>query len=119
MRMPQKPGLSCFVARFKHFAAVSTNVPAAVAFGMKEAHVFGFRDWVGGRWPLGPGGIEHSVFSWQCRIRRIVGGRTRHGSPRCRSSGARKCTVDQCALGGLVPGIPSSLPTLSCLMPKI
>ena len=50
----------------EHFAAVSTNVPAAVAFGVQEAHVFGFRG-LGRRslQPLGPGGIEHSVFSWQ------------------------------------------------------
>jgi len=33
--------------------------PAAVAFGVKEAHVFGFRDWVGGRYSLwGPVGLS-------------------------------------------------------------
>ena len=43
----------------EHFAAVSTNVPAAVSFGVKEAHVFGFRDWVGGRFSLwGPVGLS-------------------------------------------------------------
>jgi glucose-6-phosphate isomerase len=43
----------------EHFAAVSTNVPAAVSFGVKEAHVFGFRDWVGGRYSLwGPVGLS-------------------------------------------------------------
>lgn len=43
----------------EHFAAVSTNVPAAVGFGVDEANVFGFRDWVGGRYSLwGPVGLS-------------------------------------------------------------
>lgn len=43
----------------EHFAAVSTNVPAAVNFGVVEEHVFGFRDWVGGRYSLwGPVGLS-------------------------------------------------------------
>ena len=43
----------------EHFAAVSTNVPAAVNFGVHEEHVFGFRDWVGGRYSLwGPVGLS-------------------------------------------------------------
>ena len=42
-----------------HFAAVSTNIPAAVRFGVKAEHVFGFRDWVGGRYSLwGPVGLS-------------------------------------------------------------
>lgn len=35
-----------------HFAAVSTNVEAAVAFGIEAHNVFGFWDWVGGRFSL-------------------------------------------------------------------
>ncbi len=35
-----------------HFAALSTNHQAAAAFGIPAAHVFGFRDWVGGRYSL-------------------------------------------------------------------
>lgn len=43
----------------EHFAAVSTNVPAAVNFGVVKEHVFGFRDWVGGRYSLwGPVGLS-------------------------------------------------------------
>ena len=43
----------------EHFAAVSTNVPAAVGFGVDKANVFGFRDWVGGRYSLwGPVGMS-------------------------------------------------------------
>jgi glucose-6-phosphate isomerase len=36
----------------KHFAAVSTNLPAVQAFGIDPANVFGFWDWVGGRYSL-------------------------------------------------------------------
>ncbi len=35
-----------------HMAAVSTNVPAAGAFGIAEDRVFGFWDWVGGRYSV-------------------------------------------------------------------
>jgi glucose-6-phosphate isomerase len=34
----------------RHFVAVSTNVPAAEAFGIDPEHVFEFWDWVGGRY---------------------------------------------------------------------
>ncbi|HXY57250.1 MAG TPA: glucose-6-phosphate isomerase [Methylocystis sp.] len=36
----------------KHFAAVSTRLDKAAAFGIDPAHVFGFWDWVGGRYSL-------------------------------------------------------------------
>ncbi len=36
----------------KHFCALSTNIPAAQAFGIDAANVFPFRDWVGGRYSL-------------------------------------------------------------------
>jgi glucose-6-phosphate isomerase len=36
----------------RHFAAVSTNLPACAAFGVPEERVFGFWDWVGGRYSL-------------------------------------------------------------------
>jgi glucose-6-phosphate isomerase len=36
----------------KHFAAVSTNLPDVAAFGIDAANVFGFWDWVGGRYSL-------------------------------------------------------------------
>ena len=35
-----------------HLAAVSSNVEAAGAFGIERGRVFGFRDWVGGRYSL-------------------------------------------------------------------
>ncbi len=36
----------------KHFAAVSTNIPAVTKFGIDEANTFGFWDWVGGRYSM-------------------------------------------------------------------
>jgi glucose-6-phosphate isomerase len=36
----------------KHFAAVSTNLKAVGAFGIDPANVFGFWDWVGGRYSM-------------------------------------------------------------------
>jgi len=36
----------------KHFAAVSTNAKAVAAFGIDTANMFGFWDWVGGRYSL-------------------------------------------------------------------
>jgi len=45
-----KLGSETAVAR--HFCALSTNVPAASAFGIDQKNVFPFRDWVGGRYSL-------------------------------------------------------------------
>lgn len=36
----------------KHFVAVSTNTDAVKAFGMDAEHMFGFWDWVGGRYSM-------------------------------------------------------------------
>lgn len=35
-----------------HFAAVSTNIEAGGAFGISEERIFGFWDWVGGRYSI-------------------------------------------------------------------
>ena len=35
-----------------HFVALSTNLDAVATFGIRPEHVFGFRDWVGGRFSL-------------------------------------------------------------------
>ncbi len=40
------------VAVATHFAALSTNLKAVAAFGIAPERVFGFRDWVGGRYSL-------------------------------------------------------------------
>ncbi len=37
----------------RHFVAVSTNRPAVDAFGIDPANMFGFWDWVGGRYSVG------------------------------------------------------------------
>jgi glucose-6-phosphate isomerase len=36
----------------EHFVAVSTNAPAVAAFGIDTANMFGFWDWVGGRYSV-------------------------------------------------------------------
>jgi glucose-6-phosphate isomerase len=46
----QKLGPDAAVA--KHFAAVSTNIPGATKFGIDPANIFGFWDWVGGRYSM-------------------------------------------------------------------
>lgn len=35
-----------------HFVAVSTNIPACAEFGIQEDRIFGFWDWVGGRYSI-------------------------------------------------------------------
>jgi len=48
--LQQRLGPDAAVAR--HFAAVSTNIEAATKFGIDPAHIFGFWDWVGGRYSM-------------------------------------------------------------------
>lgn len=36
----------------KHMAAVSTNIPLTSEFGIDPENVFGFWDWVGGRYSV-------------------------------------------------------------------
>ena len=45
-----RPGDEAAVA--KHFVAVSTNAPAVAKFGIDTANMFGFWDWVGGRYSM-------------------------------------------------------------------
>jgi glucose-6-phosphate isomerase len=46
----QRLGPNAAVA--KHLAAVSTNIQAATKFGIDPARIFGFWDWVGGRYSM-------------------------------------------------------------------
>lgn len=39
-------------ATANHFVAVSTNIPGATVFGIGESNIFGFWNWVGGRFSL-------------------------------------------------------------------
>ncbi len=58
-----------------HLAAVSTNIPACAAFGVPEARVFGFWDWVGGRYSLwGAIGLPVAVAVGAARFRALLGG---------------------------------------------
>ncbi|HBP45476.1 MAG TPA: glucose-6-phosphate isomerase [Flavobacteriales bacterium] len=58
-----------------HFAAVSTNVDAAVDFGVKAEHVFGFQDWVGGRYSLwGPVGLSIACFAGSAAFTELLAG---------------------------------------------
>ena len=45
-------GLADDAAVARHFVAVSTNAPQVRAFGIDEANMFGFWDWVGGRYSV-------------------------------------------------------------------
>jgi len=45
-------GLGADVDVAKHFVAVSTNAQAVQAFGIDAANMFGFWDWVGGRYSM-------------------------------------------------------------------
>lgn len=58
-----------------HFAAVSTNVPASVKFGIPAERVFGFSDWVGGRYSLwGPVGLAIAVAIGASQFEQLLGG---------------------------------------------
>jgi glucose-6-phosphate isomerase len=48
----------------KHFVAVSTNLPAVAEFGIDSANVFGFWDWVGGRFSVSSavGGVPLALY---------------------------------------------------------
>ncbi len=58
-----------------HLAAVSTNVPACEAFGVDPARVFGFWDWVGGRYSLwGAIGLPVAIAIGAARFREMLAG---------------------------------------------
>lgn len=59
----------------EHFAAVSSNVPLASQFGIPEARIFGFSDWVGGRYSLwGPVGLAIAVAIGASDFRNFLAG---------------------------------------------
>jgi glucose-6-phosphate isomerase len=58
-----------------HLVAVSTNIPACAAFGVPEDRVFGFWDWVGGRYSLwGAIGLPVAVATGAARFRALLDG---------------------------------------------
>ncbi len=60
-----------------HFAALSTNTAAVAAFGIPSARMFGFRDWVGGRFSLwSPVGLSIALAAgWDAFEAMLEGGR--------------------------------------------
>ncbi len=59
----------------RHLAAVSTNIPACEAFGIEAERVFGFWDWVGGRYSLwGAIGLPIAVAAGAARFRELLAG---------------------------------------------
>jgi glucose-6-phosphate isomerase len=59
----------------KHFAALSTNLKAVAAFGIPQEHVFGFRDWVGGRYSLwSPVGLVIALAAGWDRFQQMLDG---------------------------------------------
>ncbi len=58
-----------------HFAAVSSRVDRAVAFGIRAERVFGFEDWVGGRYSLwGPVGLTVAMAIGAAHFEALLGG---------------------------------------------
>jgi glucose-6-phosphate isomerase len=59
----------------KHFVAVSTNAEAVAAFGIDPANMFGFWDWVGGRYSLGSAvGLSLMLAIGPAGFREMLGG---------------------------------------------
>ena len=59
----------------RHFAALSTNLPAVAAFGIAEDQTFGFRDWVGGRYSLwSPVGLAIALAAGWDRFQSMLDG---------------------------------------------
>ncbi len=59
----------------RHFAALSTNLPAVGQFGVVPEHTFGFRDWVGGRYSLwSPVGLSIALAAGWDRFQAMLDG---------------------------------------------
>jgi glucose-6-phosphate isomerase len=59
----------------RHFAAVSTNAEAVASFGIDTAQMFGFWDWVGGRYSMDSAvGLSLMIGIGPDRFRELLGG---------------------------------------------
>ncbi|HVQ76566.1 MAG TPA: glucose-6-phosphate isomerase [Candidatus Binatia bacterium] len=59
----------------RHFAAVSTNAQAVAAFGIDPANMFGFWDWVGGRYSMDSAiGLSTMIAVGPGHFRAMLGG---------------------------------------------
>ena len=58
-----------------HMAAISSNVEAAAGFGIDQDRVFGFRDWVGGRYSIWSAvGLPVAIAIGGARFRELLAG---------------------------------------------
>ncbi len=68
-------GLQDEAAIARHFVAVSTNAAGVAAFGCDTANIFGFWDWVGGRYSMGSAiGLSTMIAVGPERFRDLLGG---------------------------------------------
>ncbi|MDR1998833.1 MAG: glucose-6-phosphate isomerase [Frankiaceae bacterium] len=59
----------------RHFAAVSTNAEAVAAFGIDTANMFGFWDWVGGRYSMDSAiGLSTMIAIGPAQFRQLLDG---------------------------------------------
>jgi glucose-6-phosphate isomerase len=59
----------------KHFVAVSTNAEKVSAFGIDTANMFGFWDWVGGRYSMDSAiGLSTMIAVWPENYRKLLAG---------------------------------------------
>nr|CAD7453207.1 unnamed protein product [Timema tahoe] len=59
----------------KHFVALSTNAPKVIEFGIDEKNMFGFWDWVGGRYSLWSAiGLSIALYIGMDNFERLLAG---------------------------------------------
>ena len=89
----------------RHFAATTTNVAAAAAFGITTT--FGFWDWVGGRYSLWSAiGLPIAIAVGARELPRTAGRRARHGPALCRNAAGEQPARAAGADRRLVPQFP-------------
>ena len=77
----------------RHFVAVSTNAERVAAFGIDTANMFGFWDWVGGRYSMDSAiGLSTMLAIGPDALRRAAVGVPRHG----RALRARRRSIATC-----------------------
>ena len=88
----------------RHFVAVSTNAERVAAFGIDTANMFGFWDWVGGRYSMDSAiGLSTMIAIGPRRFRRDAGGLPRHGRALPHRAVRREPAGPHGDAGGLVP----------------
>ena len=64
----------------KHFVAISTNEKEVTKFGIDKENMFGFWDWVGGRYSMDSAiGLSTMIAIGPANFPRDAGGLSRHG----------------------------------------